>query len=272
MEDIFGYLASILIGFTLGLIGGGGSILTLPVLTYLFYLDAVTATSYSLFVVGATALIGAVQYFRRGQVDVRTGVIFAIPALISVYLTRRYLMPAIPESLFTIGGHELTRDMAILIWFAIIMLFAGISMIRKRKTPAGGAADVTENKADTSLPIHWIALEGLLVGVLTGVVGAGGGFLIIPALVLLAKLPMKTAVGTSLMIIAAKSLIGFGGDVMAGLPIDMGFLLLVTGLAILGLFVGIVASHYIAGQRLKTGFGWFVLVMAAYIMLREVLL
>ena len=269
MEDIFGYLASILIGFTLGLIGGGGSILTLPVLTYLFYLDAVTATSYSLFVVGATALIGAVQYFRRGQVDIRTGVIFAIPALISVYLTRRYLMPAIPESLLTIGGYELTRDMAILIWFAVIMLFAGISMIRKRRTPSGGAAEAQEG---ASLPLHWIALEGLLVGVLTGVVGAGGGFLIIPALVLLAKLPMKTAVGTSLMIISAKSLIGFGGDVMAGLPIDMGFLLLITGLAILGLFAGIVASHYIAGQRLKTGFGWFVLVMAAYILLREVLL
>lgn len=266
MVEILGYVASVIIGFTLGLVGGGGSILTVPVLAYLFDTDAVLATSYSLFIVGATALTGAGQYIQKGLVSYKTAAVFAIPSFIAVYITRRYILPAVPEHLFDIGTLSVSKDLAIMVWFAIIMLAAAWSMIRSRKRPE------SDESAPQTFNYPLIVLEGLLVGFLTGVVGAGGGFLIIPALVLLARLPMKMAVGTSLLIIAVKSLFGFAGDLGAGLAIEWPFLLLVTGLAIGGIFLGSYASTYIPGHKLKSGFGWFILVMSVFILTRELLL
>jgi uncharacterized membrane protein YfcA len=262
--SIIGYLSAILIGISLGLIGGGGSILTLPVLTYLFGIDAKTATAYSLFVVGFSALVGGIRMARKGLVDYKTLVIFAIPALISVYLTRAYLVPAIPETLFSIGEYQISGDMGIMVFFAIIMLLASVTMIRGRK-------EVTTENTEIQYNYPMILVEGLLVGLVTGIVGAGGGFLIIPALVILAKLPMKMAVGTSLLIIAIKSLIGFLGDlgnpqIGGGNGIDWSFLIVFTAIAIAGIFVGTWLSQYISGNKLKKGFGWFVLIMAIYIL------
>jgi uncharacterized membrane protein YfcA len=262
--SIIGYLSAILIGISLGLIGGGGSILTLPVLTYLFGIDAKTATAYSLFVVGFSALVGGIRMARKGLVDYKTLVIFAIPALISVYLTRAYLVPAIPETLFSIGEYQISGDMGIMLFFAIIMLLASVTMIRGRK-------EVTTENTEIQYNYPMILVEGLLVGLVTGIVGAGGGFLIIPALVILAKLPMKMAVGTSLLIIAIKSLIGFLGDlgnpqIGGGNGIDWSFLIVFTAIAIAGIFVGTWLSQYISGNKLKKGFGWFVLIMAIYIL------
>lgn len=261
MIEILGYIGALLIGIVLGLIGGGGSILTVPVLVYLLFVNPVTATAYSLFVVGVSALVGAISNIKKGLVDFKTAIVFSIPAFIAVYITRRYLVPAIPDSLFVINDFEVTKDIGIMVFFAIIMLLASISMIRNKKP---------EPDADTVVTYNYplILVEGFVVGILTGIVGAGGGFLIIPALVLLAKLPMKKAVATSLLIIAIKSLIGFIGDIET-LDIDWNFLLLFTGISVIGMFVGIWLNKFIDGKKLKNGFGWFVLIMGIYIIFKE---
>ena len=259
--QLLGYLGALLVGLTLGLLGGGGSILTVPILVYLVGLNPIIATAYSLFVVGTTSLIGAYKNFTKGLVDIKTAIIFAIPAFIAVYVTRRFLIPIIPEELFSIKGFVFTRDIFIMVFFAIVMCLAAISMIRSKKK-----RKQKENEISYNFPL--IGLEGLGVGVLTGIVGAGGGFLIIPALVLLAKLPMKKAIGTSLLIIAIKSLIGFLGDVH-NLDIDWTFLLSFTAVSIIGIIIGVYLSKYISDKGLKKGFGWFVLIMAIYIMYME---
>ncbi|MEY8849211.1 sulfite exporter TauE/SafE family protein [Psychroserpens sp. XS_ASV72] len=261
IQQALGYFGALLIGIVLGLIGGGGSILTVPILVYLMYINPVTATAYSLFVVGVSALVGAFRNMQKGLVDFRTAIVFAIPAFIAVYTTRKFLVPAIPEELFTIGNFMLTKNIAIMLFFALVMLLASVSMIRNKRDEADENIIVTYN-----YPL--IVVEGLVVGVLTGIVGAGGGFLIIPALVLLAKLPMKKAVATSLLIIAIKSLIGFIGDV-ENLDIDWTFLMTFTAISVVGIFLGIYFSKFIEGKKLKKGFGWFVLIMGVYIIYKE---
>ncbi len=259
--EILGYFGALIIGVVLGLIGGGGSILTVPILVYLLALNPVTATAYSLFVVGATSLVGAIKNMKNKQVDFRTAFVFAVPAFIAVYATRMYIVPAIPDHLFNIFGFEVTRSIGIMLFFAIIMIVSAISMIFN-----GNGKEEVEEKVSYNYPL--IVIEGIAVGLLTGIVGAGGGFLIIPALVLLAKLPMKKAVATSLLIIAIKSLIGFIGDIQ-NMEIDWVFLLIFTGLSIVGIFIGIYLSKFIDGKKLKKSFGWFVLVMGIYIVYKE---
>ncbi len=265
--EIVSYLAALVIGFTLGLLGGGGSILTVPALVYLVGINPVLSTAYSLFVVGSAALVGAFNNIRKGLVSVKTAIVFAIPSFIAVYLTRLYLVPAIPDQLFTIAGYTLTKDIAIMVFFALIMFLAAISMIRSSQKNKSVEEDTVQV---FNYPL--IIADGLIVGTLTGIVGAGGGFLIIPALVLLTRLPMKLAVGTSLLIIAIKSLIGFMGDVQAGQLIEWGFLLSFTGVTIVGILLGSYASNFVSGKQLKSSFGWFVLVMSVYILVKELLL
>lgn len=259
--EVLGYVGALVIGIVLGLIGGGGSILTVPVLVYLFGVNPVTATAYSLFVVGSSALVGAVKNMQKKRVDYRTAFVFSIPAFIAVYITRKFIVPAIPQHIITIGGIEVTKSIAIMLFFAFIMILASVSMIRETKEKP-----VKTDKVRYNYPL--IVIEGVIVGVLTGIVGAGGGFLIIPALVLLAKLPMKKAVATSLLIIAIKSLIGFIGDVQ-NLEINWMFLLIFTFLSIIGIFVGVYLNRFINGKKLKKGFGWFVLFMGIYIVWKE---
>lgn len=265
MESILGYLAAGLIGISLGLIGGGGSILTVPVLVYLFHVEPTLATAYSLFIVGTTSLVGGVRSAMNHLVDFRTAIVFAIPSFVAVYLTRRYFVPLLPDDLFMLGSFVVTRDIAIMVFFAIIMLVAAISMIRNRGKEASDDQPIKYN-------YPMIIVEGLVVGALTGIVGAGGGFLIIPALVLFAKLPMKKAVGTSLIIIAAKSLIGFLGDVGSGQHINFQFIIIVSVIAIAGIFLGSYISKFIESRKLKSGFGWFVLAMSIYVIFNEVVL
>ena len=260
---ISGFLASVLIGISLGLIGGGGSILTVPVLVYLFGVDPVLATAYSLFIVGATSLAGVLPKYREGLVDIKTAVIFGIPSIASVYATRAWIVPAFPDPVLSFGSFDLTKAAALMGLFAILMIFASWSMIRDKSVVAD-----QEEDGPRTYNIPMILLEGLLVGMLTGLVGAGGGFLIIPALVLFSKLPMKQAIGTSLLIISAKSLFGFTGD-LGHHSIDWLFLGEVTILAISGIFVGNWLSRLIDGSKLKKGFGWFVLVMGVYIIAKE---
>jgi len=259
--EILGYFCALLIGSTLGLIGGGGSILTMPVLVYILGIEPILATAYSLFVVGLSALVGTLRNLRTGNLDLMTGIVFAIPSFISVYYTRRFIIPAIPDEIFTIGTFILSKEMGIMLFFAFIMLLASISIIRGRKNSEGN-----QNK---SFNFPAIILEGLFVGALTGLVGAGGGFLIIPALVLLAGLPMKKAVGTSLMIIAIKSLIGFTGDLSTSLAIDWAFLSTFSLLAIIGMVIGLYLNKFMEGEKLKKSFGYFVFLMAIFVLLKE---
>ena len=261
--EIIGYFASALIGVSLGLIGGGGSILTVPVLVYLFGVEPVQATAYSLFIVGATSLVGAFPKYRDGQVNLKTAIIFGLPAILAVYLTRAYLVPMIPNPVMTLGDFVVSKAMLMMAIFAFLMIFASYSMIRSKKS--GSSVEVV---VEQKFNYPMILIEGAVVGVLTGLVGAGGGFLIIPALVLFSKLPMKQAVGTSLLIIAAKSLIGFTGD-LGQHVMDWKLLGIVTTLAIVGIFMGNRLSRNVDGDKLKKAFGWFVLVMGMYILLKE---
>lgn len=259
---LIGFAGALFIGVILGLIGGGGSILTVPIFVYILGINPIIATAYSLFVVGSAALVGAVRNAQKGMVDFKTGIIFAIPAFITVYLTRKFVVPTIPQELFSVGDFMVTKDIGIMIFFALIMILASFSMIKGRK-------ESNEQEVQYNYPL--IIIEGLVVGFLTGIVGAGGGFLIIPALVLLAKLPMKKAVATSLMIIAIKSLIGFLGDVQ-NIEIDWTFLLGFTAISVIGIFIGLYLNKFIDGNKLKKGFGWFVLIMGIYIVLKEIFL
>ncbi len=264
---ILGYFASALIGVSLGLIGGGGSILTVPVLVYLFGVDPILATAYSLFIVGSTSLVGSIPKYREGMVNLKTAIIFGIPAILAVYLTRAYLVPLIPNPVFSVGSLVVSKAMFVMGIFAILMVFASYSMIRSKKS------EVVEKEPTAPQQFNYpmILMEGAVVGVLTGLVGAGGGFLIIPALVLFSKLPMKQAVGTSLLIIAAKSLIGFTGD-LGHFELDWALLGTVTALAIAGIFIGNRLSRNVDGEKLKKAFGWFVLIMGIYILVKELYL
>ena len=261
--EILGYILAVLVGVSLGLIGSGGSILTVPILVYIMGVEPVIATAYSLFIVGATALVGGVQNAMKKNVDFKTVLIFGVPSIAAVYATRMWMVPLIPREILTLGSFVLTKSIALMLLFAVVMVFAAVSMIRTKKQSNGN-----ENSVMTyNYPM--ILLEGTVVGVLTGLVGAGGGFLIIPALVLLARMPMKLAVGTSLFVIAAKSLIGFLGDLQGEQQIDWSLLFGFTLAAIAGIFLGIFLSKKIEGEKLKKAFGWFVLIMGIYIITKE---
>lgn len=261
--QIFGYLCAVIIGISLGLIGGGGSILAVPVLAYLFSVNEKVATAYSLFIVGASALVGGWKQHLKGYVDWRTAIVFGTPAIIGVTIVRYYVIPALPTILFDIGAFEFTRRMGMFGLFAVLMIPAAFSMLNTKKTVRQKSGD----KVKYNYPL--ILGEGLLVGGITGMIGAGGGFLIIPALVILANVEMKVAVGTSLIIIAIKSLIGFFlGDALM-MEIDWQFLGIFTGLSFLGIFIGSYISNFINGNKLKKGFGYFILVMAVFIFYME---
>ena len=258
---IFGYISALIIGISLGLIGGGGSILAVPVLAYLFSINEKAATAYSLFIVGASALVGGWKQHLKGFVDWRTALVFGIPAIVGVTVVRHYIVPAMPDVLFQIEDFQFTRRMAMFGLFAVLMIPAAYSMLKKDKNVI--------KTGDVAFNYPLILLEGLIVGGITGMIGAGGGFLIIPALVILANVEMKVAVGTSLVIIAIKSLMGFFlGDAMT-MEIDWNFLALFTGLSFIGIFIGSYLSNFIDGKKLKKGFGYFILVMSAFIFYME---
>ena len=261
ITEILGYAGALMVGVVLGLIGGGGSILTVPILAYLFYLNPVTATAYSLFVVGSTAMVGALRNMQKGLVVFKTAFVFAGPAFTVVFITRKFVIPSIPEQLFYLEDFAVTKSIAIMVFFAVVMLLASISMIRNKRPEL-------ENEVK-EINYGLLMLQGIIIGFITGLVGAGGGFLIIPSLVLFAGLPMKKAVATSLFIIAINSLIGFTGDV-SNMIIDWPFILLFTGISILGIFIGIWLNNFIDGKKLKKMFGWFVLLMGIYIIFKEI--
>ena len=263
--EILGYFLAALVGISLGLIGGGGSILMVPILVYVFALNPVLATSYSLFVVGFTSLVGAVNNYRKGLVSIKTALLFGITSVSTVFITRKLIMPRIPDVLFSIGDFKVKHDLATMVLFAILMLLASVAMIK------GGSKNTNADTITSSADTIKLLLFGFLVGLTTGFLGAGGGFLIIPALVLILKTPMKKAVGTSLLIIALNSLIGFTGD-LGNISINWKFLISISLIAVAGIFIGGALSKKISGPKLKKGFGWFVLIMGVYIIINELFL
>jgi uncharacterized membrane protein YfcA len=260
--ELAGYLASLLIGVSLGLIGGGGSILTVPVLVYLFAVSPTLAISYSLFIVGSTSLVGAYNNYRKGLVNFKTVLLFGSSSITTVFIARKFIIPFLPDVFFKIGSFNVTHALFVMVVFAILMVAASVSMIRSQKVEA-------EKHARSGPAV--LVVYGILIGLVTGFLGAGGGFLLIPALVILMKLPMKEAVGTSLLIIALNSLIGFLGDIGRH-PIDWILISVISAIAIAGIFIGGYFNQKVNADKLKKGFGWFVLVMGIYIILRETIL
>lgn len=260
MFTLVGSLLAVLIGLTLGLLGSGGSILTVPILVYLFKVEPLTATAYSLFIVGTTSLVGSFNFYKKRLVDIKAALTFAAPALVSVFAARTFIIPRIPEVVLRIGNSMLTKKVFIMELFAVLMIAASVSMIKNKREEEG--ENLKFNKG-------LLFIQGIFVGVLTGMVGAGGGFLIVPTLVLLARLPIKMAVGTSLMIISVNSLIGFTGDVFVNANMDWIFLFSLTILSVIGIFIGSYLSKFVSSSKLKPAFGWFVLMTGVYIMIKE---
>lgn len=260
--EIIGYIASLFIGLALGLIGGGGSILTVPILVYLFDVNPKLATTYSLFIVGLSAAFGAIRHYKMGNIVVKSALYFAIPSLITLLLVRKIVLLRIPEAIQVSENFTVSRGLLIMVLFAVLMILASYSMIKKQR----------ELPREHQVKSFQLMFIGAIVGIITGFLGAGGGFLIIPGLLFFARMHMKQAVGTSLLIIAFNSLLGFGGDVINGVEIDYIFLLTIAFIAGIGIFIGTFLSKKMDGAQLKPIFGWFVLVMGIYIITKELFL
>lgn len=259
LPEIIGFVAALLVGLVLGLLGSGASILALPVMVYLFKIPTDLATAYSLFIIGTAALIGTLQNVRNRLVQPRTALLFSIPAVIAIAFARKIIIPVLPDE-FTLGSLVLKQDMYTMILFALLMVLAAVPMIRGRR----------EHAAVRRPRPGILAFFGLVVGLLSGMVGAGGGFLIIPALSIFMKIPIKSAIATSIMIIAINSLAGFSVEVFNP-DINWSFLLLFTGLSVAGVFIGMAFNKQVKAEQLKSGFGYFVLLMGVFIILHELI-
>jgi uncharacterized membrane protein YfcA len=242
-----GYIAAILIGISLGLIGSGGSILTVPVLVYLFHIDPLLATTYSLCIVGVSSIAGVISRLRQKLLDLKVILVFGAPSIIGVFIARKFILHNIPDH-FSIASNPISKGNFIMLFFATLMLASEIE-----QKPIYGAT---------------LMIVGLAEGMVTGIVGAGGGFLIIPALVILGKLPMKKAIASSLFIITIKSLVGFSGDLMH-VNVQWNFLFIIIALATLGIVTGNYLNKTIDGAKLKKGFGWFVFCMSLFIFYKQ---
>lgn len=256
---IWPYLSVLFMGFVLGLLGGGGSILTVPILVYLFKLSAVTSTAYSLFIVGVAASIGAFKNYKIKNVALKTGLLFSVPGFIGVFVSRAVIVPSLPEKIISHSNFILSKDDFILVIFAIMMILASYSMIFGR----------SDKKSKASLNNVVLLLLGFTVGVLTGFVGAGGGFIIIPVLNAFAGLDIKKAIGTSLLVIAVNSLLGFFGDLFNLQP-DWGLLAKLSTLSIIGVLIGTYFNSKVPAKLLKKGFGFFVLLLGSWIIFKQI--
>jgi len=262
--EIFGYLGALLVGVSLGLTGGGGSILALPVMVYLHHKSPEIARTYSLFIIGSGALIGVIQNYFLKRVNYKIALGFVSPSLIAIYLTSKFIYPLIPSILFNINDVVITKPIFLMILFAFVMLIAGGFMIKK-----GMSDSKNDDLQDTKINYFMIIILGLLTGTLTELLGAGGGFIIVPALVVFAKLPMKLAIGTSLLIIFINSLLGIIFHINTE-NVDWTYLGIFTSIALVGILVGTYLTKFINGNLLKIYFGIFVLIMGCFIIIEKI--
>ncbi|MGV0838373.1 sulfite exporter TauE/SafE family protein [Mycolicibacterium thermoresistibile] len=239
---------AVLVGVALGLLGGGGSILTVPLLAYVAGMDAKQAIATSLLVVGVTSAVGAISHARAGRVQWRTGLTFGAASMVGAY-AGGVLARFLPGTMLLIG-------------FAVMMIATAVAMLRGGKNAAATARA-------GGLPLPKVLTEGVVVGLVTGLVGAGGGFLVVPALALLGGLPMPVAVGTSLIVIAMKSFAGLAGY-LSSTAIDWTVALWVTAAAVVGALVGARLTALVKPDSLRKVFGWFVLAMSSVILAQEI--
>ena len=270
LETLIAYGLFLLIGLILGLIGGGGSILSVPVLVYLFHYPAEIATGYSLFIVGITSLVGGFAFIKRGDINFESLLQFAVPSLITVFLVRKYLIPALPEVFFTTGGLTVTKQVFIMILFAVLIVFSSYSMIKKQKPNYRNDA-MWDEFSRSPLRIYFVIVLAILVGFLTGFVGAGGGFIIVPVLLFFIRVPVKKAIGTSLCIIAINSLVGFTGN-LGHLDINWNVLGITSSICVAGILLGNMISIKISANKLKPAFGWFTLIVGIFVIVKELFL
>lgn len=257
--EMIGYGLAILIGVSLGLIGSGGSILTIPILVYLMHINPSEATTYSLFVVGISASVGCFKGAKDKLLDYTMAIYFGLPSIIAIFIMRKFLLPLIPTVLGKIYSVDFTKELLVMLVFAALMIWVSLSMIFKNPI-----------KEENQHPIHFVKIvfQGIFVGLLTGFVGVGGGFLIIPALVFSVKLPMNKAIATSLVIIAANALVGFLGSLNTHV-INWSLLLTFTLFSLFGIFLGIYLRKKISNEKLKPIFGFIVLATGIYILFKE---
>jgi len=265
LPEIIGYIGALLIGLVMGLTGSGGSILSIPILAYLFQFDEKTATAYSLFVVGVTALSGSVRGVLDRMVNYKAVLFLGVPAIIGVLTVRRVVVPVLPEVLFHIGEFEFTRRMLVFGLFSILLFIASHSMLNK--------SNVNLETGNQKFVFHpMIVTEGLFLGLFMGLIGAGGGFLIVPALMLIAKLPIKKAIGTSLFIVSLNSLIGFFFGDFLYMEIDWKFLGVFSIISFIGIFIGGVLAKRTNGVKLKQYFAYFIIAMGIFMFIKEFIL
>jgi len=261
MTHLAGYFFCIFIGFSLGLIGGGGSILTIPMLVFFFGIDPLIATTYSLFIVGLTAVSGSIDHYRMRNIDYKTVLLFGIPSVIVLFVMRRWLLGLIPSPIVRTDTWVLSKPLFIMIIFSITMLVAGWSMVRK----------TSYTHSPEKLSHSRLILQGCITGAITGFIGIGGGFIIVPSLVLFAGLPMKRAIGTSLVIITINCLVGIMSNLEIVESLNFIFLSILAALAIVGIVIGTWSIRFIPDKQLKPVFGWIILVLSAVIFVRIVL-
>lgn len=262
---ILGCILAILVGITLGMIGSGGTILTVPILVYVMAVDPILATTYSLFAIGITSFVGSIRGIIRKEADITKVFSFGLPSLIVVFLTRSFILPLVPEVIH-IGSWSIPQHVALMLVFSLVMLASSISMIRTAKL------GIEQPKGNHKVPLELIILQGAFVGLITGLVGAGGGFLIIPALVNFYFLPMRRAVATSLIIITINSLFGLLGD-LEKLPLfDWKLLGWYSAGTVVGIFIGFALADRVSNKFLKISFGYMILIIGVYILVRETLL
>ncbi len=260
---VMGYVLAALVGISLGLIGGGGSILATPILIYVMGVPPQSAIAMSLIIVGAVSLVGIIPHWRQGNIDLKTAALFAPAAMVGAYLGARIATLPIVTPTFQ------------LISFAVMMLVASFFMIRNSSRSVQSSPEEmlkplsTESSDHAGIP-RWLAIpsEGLGVGVLTGFVGIGGGFMVIPALVLLGGMPMKQAIGTSLVIITLKSVAGFAGY-LGRVPVDAPLMVTFTIVASIGMILGAYLTKFIEAKHLEKGFGYFVIAVAIFILIKQ---
>ncbi|MBI3518389.1 MAG: sulfite exporter TauE/SafE family protein [Bacteroidetes bacterium] len=263
---VAGFIAFLIIGIILGLIGGGGSILGVPVLVYIMYYSAEVATSYSLFIVGLTALIGAIAYLRKGEISVEAILQFALASMTTVFCVRRFVMPAIPEEIHMFNA-IVSKHVLIMVVFALLILSSSVSMIRKSKYNRINEVKWDEF-AKSPMGLPFVILLGVTVGFITGFVGAGGGFIIVPVLIFFLRLSFKKAIGTSLCIVAINSLVGFTGN-FGHQVIEWPILLAISAVCAVGILIGSLLSNKVSSQKLKPAFGWFTLTVGIFVLVKE---
>lgn len=261
--ETIGYIGALIIGLIMGLTGSGGSILSIPILAYLFHFDEKTATAYSLFIVGITALGGGMRNLFSKQVSLKSILYFGVPAIVGVLLMRRIVMPILPEVLFHILSFEITRRMFVFGIFGLLMLVAAYTMLNKPKIQL---AEIESQKFEFH-PL--MVTEGFFLGIFMGLIGAGGGFLIVPALMLIAKLPIKRAISTSLVIVCMNSLAGFFLGDFTYMEVEWSFLFTFVLISLIGILIGGTLAKRINGEKLKKYFAYFIILMSIFVFVME---